>query len=186
MIQVTNILVNWLKIINANLFRKSRFVEEVLSQPKSEVVAFPKIEMKWDWVSDVHVYNKSDAVIWFWHYCHVRTRQTSAQRCGANKLATKMELVVLLNEWTTLFSHDTFQCYVFMLSTRFVRTTGNNFNCLTKHGATLSSLYISRRSYCLVYDEYACDTIFFSWCWKLKNRSFKSIVITFLQGASEL
>ena len=26
--------------------KKSRFVEEVLSQPKSEVVAFPKIEMK--------------------------------------------------------------------------------------------------------------------------------------------
>ena len=142
--------------------KKSRFVEEVLSQPKSEVVAFPKIEMKWDWVSDVHVYIKSDAVIWFWHYRHVRTRQTSAQRCGANKLATKMELVLLLNEWTTLFSHGTFQRYVFMLSTRFVRTTRNNFNCLTKHGATLSSLYISRRSYCLVYDEYACDTIFFS------------------------
>ena len=109
----------------------------MLSQPKSEVVAFPKIEMKWDWVSDVHVYIKYDAVIWFWHYCHVRTRQTSAQRCGANKLATKMELVLLLNEWTTLFSHGTFQCYVFMLSTRFVRTSGNNFNCLTKHLAAL-------------------------------------------------
>ena len=138
MIQVTNILVNWLKIINANLFRKSRFVEEVLSQPKSEVVAFPKIEMKWDWVSDVHVYIKSDAVIWFWHYRHVRTRQTSAQRCGANKLATKLELVLLLNE----FSHGIFQRFVFMLSTRFVRTSGNNFNCLTKHGATLFSLHL--------------------------------------------
>ena len=142
--------------------KKSRFVEEVLSQPKSEVVAFPKIEMKWDWVSDVHVYIKSDAVIWFWHYCHVRTRQTSTRRCGANKLATKVELVLLLNEWTTLFSHGTFQRYVFMLSTRFVRTSGNNFNCLTKHGATLSSLNISRRTYCSVCDEHACDTIFFS------------------------
>ena len=56
--------------------KKTRFVEEVLFQPKNEVVAFPKIETKWDWVSDVHVYIKSEAVIWFWHYCHVRTRQT--------------------------------------------------------------------------------------------------------------
>ena len=154
--------------------KKSRFVEEVLSQPKSEVVAFPKIEMKWDWVSDVHVYIKSDAVIWFWHYRHVRTRQTSAQRCGANKLATKLELVLLLNE----FSHGIFQRFVFMLSTRFVRTSGNNFNCLTKHGATLSSLNISRRTYCSGCDEHACDTIIF-FRWKLKNQYLKSIVITF-------
>ena len=48
-----------------------------------------------------------------------------------------------------------------MLSTRFVRTSGNNFNCLTKHGATLSSLNISMRTYCSGYDEHACDTILF-------------------------
>ena len=54
------------------------------------------------------------------------------QICGVNKLAGKMELVLLLNEWTSLFSHGTFQRYVYMLSTRFVRTSGNNFNCLTK------------------------------------------------------
>ena len=36
--------------------------------------------------------------------------------------------------------------------------------CLTKHGATFSSLNISRR-----YDEPACDKITFSFCWKLKN-----------------
>ena len=40
-------------------------------------MAFHKIEIKRDWVSDVHVYIKSDAVIWFWQYCHVRTRQKS-------------------------------------------------------------------------------------------------------------
>ena len=95
------------------------------------------------------------------------------QMCGANKLTGKMELVLQLNEWTSLLSHGTFQRYVFMLSTRFVRTSGNNFNCLTKHGATLSSLNISS------YDEHACDTKFLSECWKLKNRSLKSIVITF-------
>ena len=81
--------------------------------------------------------------------------------CGANKLRGKMELVLLLNEGTSLFSHGTFQRYVFVLPTRFVRTSGNNFNCLTKHGATLSSLNISRRTYCSGYDEHACDTIFF-------------------------
>ena len=45
-------------------YKKSRFVGEVLF--RNEVVAFPKIEIKWDWVSDVHVYTKSDAVILFW------------------------------------------------------------------------------------------------------------------------
>ena len=57
--------------------KKSRFVEEVLFQPKNEVVAVPKVEIKWDWVSDVHVYIKSDVVILFWQYCHERIRQTS-------------------------------------------------------------------------------------------------------------
>ena len=82
--------------------------------------------------------------------------------CGVNKPTGEMELVLLPNEWTLLFSHGTFQRYVFMLSNRFVRTSGNNLNCLTKHGATLSSLNISRRTYCSGYDEHACDTIFFS------------------------
>ena len=57
--------------------KKSRFVEDVLFHPKKEVMAFIKIEIRWDRDSDVHVYIKSDAVIWFWRYCHVRTRQTS-------------------------------------------------------------------------------------------------------------
>ena len=177
------------------------------------------------------------------------------QICGANKLTGKMALVLRLHEWTSLFSHGTFQHYVFMLSTRFVQTSGINFNCLTKHEATLSTLDISRRNYCSGYDERAwhgcryicrdiasrlcsqcimdkismstpsrwrgnvvvykccfleneplsclewlseprttteeqqivkigyftraCYTILFSKCWKLKNRSLKSIVITF-------
>ena len=37
-------------------FKKSRFVEEVLFYLKNKVVAFRKIEIKWDWVSDIHVY----------------------------------------------------------------------------------------------------------------------------------
>ena len=55
--------------------KKSRFVEEVLFCPKNELMAFSKIEMKWDWVSDVQVYIKFDAVIWFQQYCHLRTHQ---------------------------------------------------------------------------------------------------------------
>ena len=81
--------------------------------------------------------------------------------CGANKLTGKMELVLVRNEWISLFSHGTFQRYVFMLSTWFFRTSGNDFNCLIKHGATLSSLNISRNTYCSGYDEHTCDTIFF-------------------------
>ena len=48
--------------------------------------------------------------------------------CGANKLTGKMELVLVRNEWISLFSHGTFQRYVFMLSTRFVRTSGNGLS----------------------------------------------------------
>ena len=32
--------------------------------------------------------------------------------CGANKLTGKMELVVVQNEWISLFSHGTFQRYI--------------------------------------------------------------------------
>ena len=82
--------------------------------------------------------------------------------CGANKLTSKMELVVVQNEWISLFSHGTFQRNIFMLSTRFFQTSANDFNRLIKHGATFSSLNISRRTYCSGYNEHACDTIFFS------------------------
>ena len=53
--------------------KKSRLAEDVLVYPKNEVMAFPKIEIKWVWVSDIHVYIKADAAIWLWRYCHVRT-----------------------------------------------------------------------------------------------------------------
>ena len=66
--------------------------------------------------------------------------------CGANKLAGEVELVLLRNEGISLLSHGTFQRYVFMFSTRLVRTSGNGFNYLTKHGASFSSLNISRRT----------------------------------------
>ena len=91
-------------------------------------------------------------------------------------------------EWSQFYCEmSPFHCLVMVLFsamfsclfTRFVRTSGNGFNCLTKHEATFSSLNISKWTHCSGYDEYACDTIFFSYCWKLKNQSLKSIVITF-------
>ena len=51
--------------------KKSRLAEDVLVYPKNEVMAFPKVEIKWVWVSDIHVYIKADAAIWLWRYCHV-------------------------------------------------------------------------------------------------------------------
>ena len=104
----------------------------------------------------------------------------------ANKLAGKMELVLLLNESTSLFSHGTFQRYAFMLSTRFVRTSGNNLNCLTKNGATLSSLNISRLTYCSCYDEHACDTIFFFLMLETEESISEIDSPHILQEASEL
>ena len=68
--------VNYRRIYSIHL-KNSCFAEDVLFYLRNEVMAFPKIEIDWDWVSDVHFYVKSDAVIWFWQYRHVRTRQTS-------------------------------------------------------------------------------------------------------------
>ena len=101
-------------------------------------MTFPKIEIKWDSVSDVHVYIKSDVVILFWQYCHVRTCQTSGnqiyrpQICGTHKLTGKIVLVLQREVGVSLFGHDTFQRYVFMLSTRFVRISGNGLSHKTR------------------------------------------------------
>ena len=48
-----------------------------------------------------------------------------AQLWGANKFTGKMVLILQREEWISLFGHGTFQCYVFMLSTWFVRTWRN-------------------------------------------------------------
>ena len=40
------------------------FVEDVLFYPNDEEGAFNKIKVKWDWVSDIHVYSNIEAVIW--------------------------------------------------------------------------------------------------------------------------
>ena len=52
--------VNYRRIYSIHL-NNSRSAEDVLVYPKNEVMAFPKIEINWDWVSDVPVYVKSDA-----------------------------------------------------------------------------------------------------------------------------
>ena len=159
--------VNYRRIYSVHL-KNLRFAEDVLFYPKNEVMAFPKIKIKWDWVSDVHVYIKSNAVIWFWRYCHVRTRQTSENQITDRKCVVQTNSRV---KWRWFYSGmSEFNCLVVVLfSAMFSCFLLDSFElqemvCLTKHGATFSSLNISRR-----YDEHACDTVFFSLSWKLKN-----------------
>ena len=159
--------VNYRRIYSIHL-KNSCFAEDVLFYLRNEVMAFPKIEIDWDWVSDVHVYVKSDAVIWFWQYCHVRTRQTSENQITDRKCVVQTNSRV---KWRWFYSGmSEFNCLVVVLfSAMFSCFLLDSFElqemvCLTKHGATFSSLNISRR-----YDEHACDTVFFSLSWKLKN-----------------
>ena len=77
------------------------------------MVAFPKIKIKWDWVSDVHVYINPDAVIWFWQYCHVRTRQTSENQITDHKCVVQTNSRV---KWGWFYSGmSEFNCLVVVL-----------------------------------------------------------------------
>ena len=58
--------VNYRKVYSSHL-KKSHFIEDVFFYLKNEVMASPKIEITWDWVSDVYVYIKSYAVRKFEH-----------------------------------------------------------------------------------------------------------------------
>ena len=111
----------------------------MLFYPKNEVMAFPKIKIKWDWVSDVHVYIKSNAVIWFWRYCHVRTRQTSENQITDRKCVVQTNSRV---KWRWFYSGmSEFNCLVVVLfSAMFSCFLLDSFElqemvCLTKHGA---------------------------------------------------
>ena len=55
-------------------------------------------------------------------------KHLSEQMCGANKHKGKMVLVLLREERISLLGHGTFHRYVFMLSTRVVRTSGNGLS----------------------------------------------------------
>ena len=108
----------------------------------------------------------------------MRTRQTSENQITDRKCVVQTNSRV---KWRWFYSGmSEFNCLVVVLfSAMFSCFLLDSFElqemvCVTKHGATFSSLNISRR-----YDEHACDTIFFPLCWKLKNQSLKSIVITF-------
>ena len=70
-----------------------------------------------------------------------------------------MELALLRDKRISLFGHGTFQRYVFMLSTRFVRISGNGFNCF--QNMEPPSLRSTSRGglNSRVYDERACDTM---------------------------
>ena len=130
-----SLIVNYRRI-STILLKKSRFVEDVLFHPKKEVMAFPKTEIKWDWVSDVHVCIKSDAVILFWRYYCVRTRQTFENQITDRKCVVQTNSRVI---WRYFYSGmSKFSCLVFvlfsavfMLSTRFYRTSGNGMSYKT-------------------------------------------------------
>ena len=115
---------------------------------------------KWNWVSDVHVYIKSDAVIWFWQYCHLRTRQTSENQITNRKCVVQTNSRV---KWSWFYSGmSEFNCLVVVLfSAMFSCFLLDSFElqemvCLTKHGATFSSFNISRRTYCSGYPWWTC------------------------------
>ena len=141
-------LVNYRRVYSIHL-KNSCFAEEVLFYLKNEVMAFPKIEIDWDWVSDVHVYVKSDAVIWFWQYCHVRTRQTSENQITNHKYVVQTNSRA---KWSWFYSGmSEFNCLaVVLFGVMFSCSLFDSFElqeivCLTKHGATFSSLNISGR-----------------------------------------
>ena len=50
------------------------------------------------------------------------------QMCGENKLTGEMVVILLREEWISLFGHGTFQRHVLMFSTWFVRTLRNGLS----------------------------------------------------------
>ena len=108
----------------------------------------------------------------------MRIRQTSENQCTDRKCVVRTNSRI---KWSWFYSGmSEFNCLlVVLLSAMFSCFLLDSLErqemvCLTKYGATFSSLNISRR-----HDEHACDTIFFSLSWKLKNQSLKLVVITF-------
>ena len=100
------------------------------------------------------------------------------QMCGANKLTVK---------WSWFYrGMGEFNCLVVVhFSAMFSCFLFDSFElqemvCFTKHGATFSTLNISRR-----YDEHACDTIFFPYA---GNWRINSVICShhILQESSEL
>ena len=83
-----------------------------------------------------------------------------------------------------MFSHGTFQRYVlcFLLDSFELQ----EMVCLTKYGATFSSLNISRRAYCSGYDEHGCNTIIFFLMLETEGSISETDNHHFLLEASEL
>ena len=159
--------VNYRRIFSIHL-KNSRFVEDVLFYPENGVMAFPKIEIKWDWVSDLHVYVKSDAVIWFWRCCHVRTRQTSENQI------TDRTCVVQTNsrvKWSWFNSEmSEFNCLAVVLSALLFHTfypIRPNFRKWFV-SQNIGPLSLRSTSWGVMMNMFAIR-YFFSFGWKLKN-----------------
>ena len=90
---------------------------------------------------------------------NIRELNYGPPMCGANKLTGKMDLVLLRNKWILLFCHGTFQRHVFLLSTRFVRTSRNGSSHKTWSHVLFAQhleayLLFALRWICLQYDHF--------------------------------
>ena len=115
----------------------------------------------------------------------MRTRQTSENQVTDHKCVVQTNSRV---NWSLFYSGmNEFNCLaVVLFSAMFSCFLLDSFElqeivCLTKHGATFSSLNISRR-----YDEHACDTKFFSLILETEELISKIGSHHILQEASEL
>ena len=105
------------------------FAEDVLFYPKNEVIAFPKIKIKWDWVSDVYVY------IWESNYgpqlCVVQTNSRVKRRWFYSGMSKFNRLVVVL--FSAMFSCFLLDSFVLQYARDYM-----HHQCLTR----LRSSYI--------------------------------------------
>ena len=65
-----------------------------------------------------------------------------------------MDLVLLQEKWSSLFGHGTFQRYVFMFSTGFVRTLGNGLSHKKWSHFLVAYLLLELWWTCLRYDNF--------------------------------
>ena len=120
--------VNYRRIYSIHL-RNLRFAEDVLFYPKNEVMAFPKIKIKWDWVSDVYVY------IWESNYepqlCVVQTNSRLKRRWFYSGMSKFNLLVVVV--FSAMFSCFLLDSFVLQYARDYM-----HHQCLTR----LRSSYI--------------------------------------------
>ena len=90
-------------------------------------------------------------------------------------------LIQLREEWISMFGRGTIQRYVFMLSTRLIRTSGNGLS------RKMWSRFLFPQHLEASYDEHACETtIFFSLMLETEESISETDSHHIFQEASEL